>query len=157
MGILKRNVSAQSGRSAVTIVARGNRLQGELQVTGRLHVDGVLEGYVDASDDLAVGRQGVVRGTVRARQVTVNGTLEGELHCDSLHIEKGGRVSARVYSDELIVDPQASFVGERRMQQRAELPPGSDTEADDDCLEGLDYQLIDTLPDRITLSRGEDD
>lgn len=159
MGILKRNVSAQSSRTAVTIVARGNRMQGDLHLTGKLHVDGELEGRIESADDLAVGRQGVVRGTVRARQVTVSGVLEGELHCESLHIERGGRVSANVCSEELIIEPRASFVGERRTPAQAQLVhlEPEPEQKDSDCLEGLDYHLIDSLPDRITLAREGND
>ncbi len=160
MGILKRNVSAQSSRTAVTIVARGNQMQGELNLTGKLHVDGMLEGRIHSEDDLTVGRQGVVRGNIRARQVTVSGVLEGELYCESLHIEKGGRVHANVSSDELIIEPKASFVGERRThikpQARLVQLQSEQEQSDTDCLEGLDYHLIDSLPDKITLSRGDD-
>jgi len=157
LGILKRNVSAQSNRSAVSIIARGNQLTGDLSMTGRLHVDGVLEGALDLVDDLSVGRQGVVRGSVRAVQVTVSGALEGELYCESLHIERGGCVQGNVCCDELIIDPKASFIGERRMLPRAQLAH-LDSDADESpCLDGLDYQLIDSLPDRITLADNKED
>lgn len=160
MGILKRDVSAKSGRGAVTIIARGNSLKGDMQISGRVHVDGLLEGNVEVSDDVTVGRHGVVRGRLQARHVNVSGLVEGELSCASLHIERGGRVRAALCSDQLSIDPQGCFVGERRTQEtprleyRPEVEQGAVPERD--SLHALDFALIDSLPDRITLSPQED-
>lgn len=153
MGIIKRDVSAKSGRSAVTIIAQGNHFKGDTQVSGKMHVDGLFEGSIDSSDDISIGRHGCIRGRVRARNVTVSGTLEGDLICDQLHIERGGQVRATVCSDNLSIDPQGCFVGERRLQATPQLeyqpehtaPERTDTDT-------IDYSLIDSLPDRITLS-----
>ena len=161
MGILKRNVSAKSGRSAVTIIAQGNRFQGETSIVGKLHVDGEFEGSLDSSDDITVGRQGRVSGRIRAKAVNVSGTLEGMLVCESLHIERGGRVCANVHCTKLSIDPDGVFVGERQLLDPQWLPQDTavtrlDTEDDDGaCVEviDLDSALIDSLPDRITLSR----
>ncbi len=158
MGILKRNVSAKSVRSAVTIIAQGNHLSGDMRVSGKVHVDGVVEGRLETTDDVTIGRNGILRGCLRAEHVNVSGLLEGDLICTSLHIEKGGKVRANVCSDKLSIDPQGCFLGERRMQQttpRLEYQPddvGQDAAGGD----VLDYALFETLPDRITLSRQED-
>lgn len=158
MGILKRNVSAKSGRGAVTIIARGNSIAGEMRVNGKVHVDGCVDGRLEATDDVTIGRQGVIRGCLRARHVNVSGLLEGDLICTSLHIEKGGRVRGNVSSDTLSIDPQGCFVGERRVQTttpRLEYQPQAE-EGDEEPGEVFDHALIDTLPNRITLSRQED-
>ncbi|GAA0686962.1 hypothetical protein GCM10009104_11200 [Marinobacterium maritimum] len=158
MGILKRNVSAKSVRSAVTIIAQGNQLSGDMRVCGKVHIDGVVEGRLEVADDVTIGRQGVVRGCLVANHVNVSGLLEGDLICTSLHVERGGKVRANVCSDKLSIDPQGCFVGERRMQRstpRLEYHPDDSGKA---AIGGevLDYALFDTLPDRITLSRQED-
>ncbi|MBR9827356.1 MAG: polymer-forming cytoskeletal protein [Oceanospirillales bacterium] len=156
MGILKRDVSAKSGRGAVTIIARGNHLKGDMDVSGKIHVDGIFEGNIESADDITIGRHGVVRGRISARHVNVSGVLEGDLCCASLHIEKGGQVRAIVLSDYLSIDPQGCFLGERRLQHvpaQLEYHPVSSVAQDDDV---LDYALIGALPDRITLSREKD-
>src|SRR5690554_4438806 len=113
-----------------------------------MYVDGLFEGSIDSSDDISIGRHGCIRGRVRARNVTVSGTLEGDLICDQLHIERDDQVRATVCSDNLSIDPQGCFVGERRLQATPQLeyrPEHTDTDT-------IDYSLIDSLPDRITLS-----
>jgi cytoskeletal protein CcmA (bactofilin family) len=151
LGIIKRDVSAKSGRSAVTIIAQGNHFKGDTQVSGKMHVDGLFEGSVDSSEDISIGRHGCVRGRIKARNVTVSGVLEGELICDQLHIERGGQVRATVYSDNLSIDPQGCFVGERRLQVTPQLEYHPE-ETVREHSGSIDYSLIDSLPDRITLS-----
>jgi cytoskeletal protein CcmA (bactofilin family) len=151
LGIIKRDVSAKSGRSAVTIIAQGNHFKGDTQVSGKMHVDGLFEGNIDSSEDISIGRHGCVRGRIRARNVTVSGVLEGELVCDQLHIERGGQVRATVYSDNLSIDSQGCFVGERRLQITPQLEYHPE-EAVREKSGSIDYSLIDSLPDRITLS-----
>lgn len=156
MGIIKRNVSAKSGRSAVTIIAQGNRFHGETSISGKLHVDGCFEGSIDSSDDVSVGRAGVIRGQMRAHAVNISGLFEGDLICETLHIEKGGKVRGNVYCATLSIDPEGCFVGERRLQGEQRLTWEGQAEAVTQAAtlsveQAVD--LIDSLPDRITLSR----
>lgn len=162
MGIIKRNVSAKSNRSSVTIIAQGNRFHGETRVSGKMHVDGEFEGSIDSSDDISIGKSGRISGRVRAHAVNVSGELEGELICESLHIERGGRVCANVYCSTLSIDPDGHFVGERnlpgqlqRLTWEAEALHVEAEETADARELAIDLEsgLIDSLPDRITLSR----
>lgn len=159
MGIIKRDVSAKSGRSAVTIIAQGNHFKGDTQVSGKMHVDGLFEGNIDSSEDISIGRNGCIRGQVRARNLTVSGVLEGELVCEQLHIERGGQVRALVCSKSLSIDPEGCFVGERRLpeqeKQKQQLEYHRE-EAAEETPDRVDYGLIDSLPDRITLNGKED-
>ncbi len=121
-----------------------------MTVQGKVHVDGVIEGKIDANDDISIGKTGEVKGLVKARNVHVSGRLEGEVICDILYVEAGGKVRARVLSRQMSVDPKGCFQGERReqiqqvlaLQDAAEKPPEFGIEA------------IDSLPDRIVLGRG---
>ncbi|MBR9883733.1 MAG: polymer-forming cytoskeletal protein [Oceanospirillales bacterium] len=144
-------------------MAQGNRFHGETSISGKMHVDGEFEGSIDSSDDISIGKTGRICGRIRAHAVNVSGELEGELICDSLHIERGGRVCANVYCSTLSIDPDGTFVGERHLpgqQHRLtwdveartmpEPEPLSDAQ---DLVIDLETGLIDSLPDRITLSR----
>lgn len=157
MGILKKRSAVRAGRGAVTIIAEGNRVAGDLSIQGRLHVDGSVEGKIDSSDDISVGRHGRIKGHVKARELHVSGWLEGEVVCDALYVEAGGKVRARVLSQTLAVDPRGCFQGERRSPapetyalelqhdpQPQEQKPAHAVEF------GVD--AIDSLPDRIILA-----
>jgi cytoskeletal protein CcmA (bactofilin family) len=150
MGILKRNVSVKSGRGAVTIIAEGNRFTGDMTVQGKVHVDGVIEGKIDTNDDISIGKHGHVKGHIKARQVHVSGRLEGEVVCDVLYVEAGGKVRARVLSRQMSVDPRGCFQGERRVN----TPQVLALQEPADSVFEFGVEAIDSLPDRIVLGSG---
>lgn len=45
------------------------------------------------------------------------GLLQGEIHCDELSVENGGKVRGTVYSEHVVIEREGCFVGER--QRRA--------------------------------------
>lgn len=144
MGILKRDASAKAARSAVTIIAQGNKFSGEMNIVGKMHIDGLFEGTIASLDSISIGKRGEVRGQIRAHQINVSGLLEGEIHCEELHIESGGRVRGVVYSREMRIDRRGCFAGERHL-------PEPDTPAlQPPRREGLDA-LLEDLPATVRL------
>ena len=149
MGILKKSVSPKSNRSAITIIAEGNKFSGEMNIVGKMHIDGMFEGNINSLDDVSIGASGHVSGVIKAKHMTVTGLLEGEVICDELHIEKGGKVRATVLSKVMSIDPAGCFQGERRENASPVYPP----------VKAPDYEsgieAIDSLPDKITLKSPE--
>ncbi|WP_255856002.1 bactofilin family protein [Marinobacterium rhizophilum] len=121
-----------------------------MTVQGKVHVDGVIDGKIDSNDDISIGKFGEVRGLVKAKQVHVSGRLEGEVICDELFVEAGGKVRARVLSLQMSVDPKGCFQGERREQIQQVLAL---QEAPEKAFE-FGVEAIDSLPDRIVLGAG---
>lgn len=149
MGILKKSVPTQSGRSAITIIAEGNKFSGDMSIVGKMHIDGVFEGHISSLDNISVGKSGHLKGTIRAKHINVSGLIEGEIICDELHIERHGQVHATVLSKHMSIDASGSFLGERRQPHTAALP----------AIDGKGFESgveeIDSLPDRITLAAAD--
>ena len=151
MGFLKKDASVKSARSAITIIAEGNKFTGDMSVVGKMHIDGIFEGTIASLDTISVGTRGEIHGNIRAHQINVCGLLQGEITCDELHIEDGGRVRGTVFSEKMIVQPDGCFVGERYLKEQSSndlatntvLPVGAASEELAQTLEGL--------PDRVTL------
>ncbi len=123
-----------------------------MTVQGKVHVDGVIEGKIDANDDISIGKNGEVKGFVKAKQVHVSGRLEGEVICDVLFVEAGGKVRARVLSRQMSVDPRGCFQGERSEQIQQVLALQDLPEKNHE----FGVEAIDSLPDRIVLGAGRD-
>ena len=113
MGWFKRDATAKPPRAAVTIIARGNKLSGQMSLTGKLHIDGQFDGEISSLDSITIGRRGEVRGVIRAHQISVSGVLDAEVFCDELCIERDGRVRGVVHSRHLSIDKRGCFIGER--------------------------------------------
>lgn len=125
MGILTRAASAKSARSAVTIIAEGNKFTGEMSIVGKLHIDGIFEGNISSLDSISIGKRGAVHGNIRAHQINVCGLLQGEIHCDELSVENGGKVRGTVYSEHMVIEREGCFIGERRLKEGASAQEGA--------------------------------
>ena len=123
MGILKRNVSAKSAQSAITIIAEGNKFCGDMSIIGKMHIDGIFEGNVSSLDNISIGKTGHVRGLIKARAVDVCGLVE---------------------SKKMSIHPQGCFLGERRLKEVSALN-------DDKKKIETGMEAIDSLPDKVVL------
>lgn len=149
MGLITRDASSKSARGAVTIIAEGNHFSGQMDIIGKMHVDGDFEGKISSSDAISIGIRGNVQGTIKAQRINVCGLLEGEIHCDELTIEDGGRVRGVVYSDELIIEKKGCFVGERYLKEKSALLEDEESNQPE-RVQTLDTAFQD-LPNRVTL------
>jgi cytoskeletal protein CcmA (bactofilin family) len=72
-----------------TLIGPGTRIDGDVEFTGGLHVDGHINGNIRSRSGreglLSVSRQGCVEGSVTAADVVLNGVVKGD-------IEASGRV-----------------------------------------------------------------
>ena len=151
MGFLKKNVPAKSGAgnsSAITIIAEGNKFSGDTSIVGKMHIDGVFEGNISSLDNISIGKNGHVHGVIKANRISVCGLLEGEVVCDELEIDRGGKVVATVVSKVMAIHPEGNFIGERRMREVGNIEHTPQLES------GVD--AIDSLPDKVTLTGDEE-
>lgn len=73
-----------------TLIGSGTVLQGDLEFTGGLRVDGHIKGHVSAQDSnkgtLVLSESGVIEGDVSVPHVIINGTVNGNIS-SSGHVE----------------------------------------------------------------------
>jgi cytoskeletal protein CcmA (bactofilin family) len=66
-----------------TLIGRSARVQGDIEFSGGLHIDGCVNGNVrvvsGGSASLSVSEHGVIDGSVEAPQVVLNGTVNGDI------------------------------------------------------------------------------
>ena len=90
-----------------TLTFRG----GELSSDEDLVIEGTVEGKIaHQNHHLTIGKQGRVKANVRARLVTVYGTVEGDLHGDEgVHIAASARVIGNVTAPRVSLENGAQF------------------------------------------------
>ncbi|HUO96809.1 MAG TPA: polymer-forming cytoskeletal protein [Steroidobacteraceae bacterium] len=84
-----------------TLIGHGTRIEGNLVVTGGVHLEGFVKGNVTTSPDgtavLSIGPQGVVEGLVEVPRVVVHGEVRGDIRAkDKIELGAGARVSGNV-------------------------------------------------------------
>jgi cytoskeletal protein CcmA (bactofilin family) len=96
-----RKKSPISGRID-TLIARAARLQGDIEFSGGLHLEGTVIGHVRAVSNetatLWVSEQGIVEGSVDVPSVVLNGTVKGDVRSrDRVVIGTTARITGNVY------------------------------------------------------------
>ena len=72
----------RKAKDAITLVAAGTEIVGDVSFSGELHVYGKVLGNVSATDDVArltICAGGEIRGDVRVANVVVDGRIEGDI------------------------------------------------------------------------------
>ncbi|MEH6627385.1 MAG: polymer-forming cytoskeletal protein [Motiliproteus sp.] len=122
-----------------------------MNIVGKMHIDGIFEGTVASLDSISIGQRGEVHGNIRAHQISICGLLQGEVHCDELIIEDGGRVRGVVYCEQMVVHKKGCFIGERHLKEL-----GASSEPDllpsESSRSNQLARTLEELPDRITLA-----
>ena len=71
-----------------SVISEGFVFHGDIQSVGQLTVDGEITGSISV-DNLIIGVNGSVGGTVQAKTINVKGRLLGKVRCDDIVV--GGR------------------------------------------------------------------
>ena len=84
-----------------TLIGPGTRIDGNLIVTGGVHLEGYVKGNVTTSPDgsavLSIGPQGIVEGVVDVPRVVVHGEVRGDIRArDKVDLGAGAKVSGNV-------------------------------------------------------------
>lgn len=103
--------------SLETLVGQDSLIRGELISKGVVRLDGSVEGSVEA-DHLILGRSGIVKGDMSAREIVVDGTVEGNINAGEIvEIKKDGVVQGDIRTVKLVIAEGAFFSGHSYMQR----------------------------------------
>jgi cytoskeletal protein CcmA (bactofilin family) len=118
-----RNVT-QASTENTTLIAIGTSIKGDVQFSGRLHLDGKVEGALRGEGEqsvLSLSEHAVVTGEVHAPHIVINGTVAGDVTADErLELASKARVEGNVYYKLLEMSAGAQING--KMVHRAEPP-----------------------------------
>jgi cytoskeletal protein CcmA (bactofilin family) len=101
--MFKSKSSASS--SEPTVIGKGTMIQGTVKVSGRVQIDGHIDGTLVAEGHVSVGPTGMVIGEVYAEELAVGGRVEGKVNVKNhLHIAPGGTARGEMRYGSLQVD-----------------------------------------------------
>ncbi len=96
---------------------------GELSSDEDLIIEGTVEGKIaHHNHHLTIGKQGKVKADVRARLITVHGSIQGDLHGDEgVHISASAQVIGNVTSPRVSLENGARFQGSISTKEAANV------------------------------------
>lgn len=101
-----------------TVIAAGLRIQGQLTGSELVRIHGVVEGEVLVDGSVVIGAGGRVHGRVEARQVTVEGRLDGDLLAgEKAEVTASGQVDGDIEAPRVVIAEGAYFKGNVKMGQ----------------------------------------
>lgn len=122
-GTLRTETPSRLGKSLT--------FRGELKGGEDLTLDAQFDGTIELGDhNLVVGPQGRVHADIRAREITIEGNVQGNLHArDRLQIRKTGSVSGDLVAARIVIEDGAYFKGSIDIERAEEKPTRGDAAA----------------------------
>jgi len=98
----KPKSSSNASRNIDTLVGQNTRITGDVEFSGGLHIDGMVNGNIIANKSdkcvLRVSDRGVIEGNVNVPHVILNGTVKGDVVAhERIELGSSARVIGNVY------------------------------------------------------------
>jgi cytoskeletal protein CcmA (bactofilin family) len=110
-------------------IGKSVNIKGELSGSEDIYVDGQVEGSIQlAGNSLTVGPNGRVRANVTAKNVTVGGTLDGNIQAsERTELRKSAVVNGDVQTKRIAIEEGAYFKGKLEILTESRPQAGSGT------------------------------
>ena len=131
---------------AISIIASGMRVVGDISTEGTVRVEGEVEGTIRAGKAVVLGQGGRVDGHIVTKEAAIGGQVSGSITAsDRLELQKTcsveGEISTKV--EHLKLEEGARFAGQVSMiDEEAEAEIESLTSADDDVEEDEGEEIV---------------
>jgi len=97
----------------VAVIGAGMTIKGQVYSQEDLYVDGEVDGALELKEHcLTVGPNGKTHSSVRAREVVVLGSIQGDVEArDKIAIRKNGKLVGDIKTAGIVIDDGAYFKG----------------------------------------------
>lgn len=104
-----------------TIIGKKSKIDGDLNITGGLRIDGEITGNVMTDSFLTLSKNGFIKANVMARECLISGRVIGDVVVeDVLEIGETGRIDGSIKAGKLIINSGAVFNGNCLMTKEKE-------------------------------------
>ena len=114
---------ARMGRGSNTpvpsIISFGTKIKGNILGGDVIHIDGRLEGNI-VCEELIIGVRGQVLGQVKAKTLSLYGTLQGTAEADNVFIAGSARLIGDALHSSIAIEPGAYIEGRCVRAQKVE-------------------------------------
>lgn len=101
----------------VNLIGNGTKIIGDLNSTGDVRIDGILEGNLNIKAKLILGQTGKITGEIICKNADIDGTIEGKLKIEEvLFLSKTAKIMGDIVTGKLAIEPGAIFTGNCNME-----------------------------------------
>jgi len=108
-----RSYDAPATAGGAATIGKGVNVKGQILSREDLVIDGEVEGTVEAHDHrITIGPNGKVHAGVKAREIVVQGTIQGNVEAaDKIDIKKDARLVGDIRTARIVIEDGAYFKG----------------------------------------------
>jgi len=85
-----------------------------------LHVEGEIEGNINSSNLVSIGKSGIIKGELKADKLLINGKFIGKVEANVVEITKGGVLEGDIIIKDLIIEQGGVFEGTSKLKQKVD-------------------------------------
>ena len=91
-------------------IVSGTKIKGEVNSQSDFRIDGEVEGTIQTTGRVVVGKTGIIKGKVICTNADVEGTIQGTLQVqNTLSLKSTARIEGEVLVEKLAIEPGAVF------------------------------------------------
>lgn len=100
-------------------LSNGVAIKGSLKFASEFDIDCELEGTIDSTGKLNIGKNAKIRGEIRVGSVTLHGTVDGNVTAtERCELRAGCTLRGDIEAPRLVVDDDATFIGSAKITSR---------------------------------------
>ena len=118
----------------ITIISNGVKIEGKVNSSGSIRIDGKIQGDLTAQGNVTVGEQGDINGQIAANSITIGGKVVGTVNAkEKLILEAKASLKGDIIARILVIEAGAKFDGKSSMGNARETvvtppkPPAATT------------------------------
>ena len=107
--------NVQEGRLN-SILGKGCKFKGTIDVEGTLRIDSEFEGVVNCPETLVVGKTGVVKAEINVKNAVIGGKVVGNINAtNKIELQSGSHIEGDIRTHRLVIDEGVFFEGSCKM------------------------------------------
>jgi len=105
-----------------TIIADNCIIESNLNTAGNIKIYGKINGSIKVDGDVFIGETGVVLGKVDAKNLLLEGSVEGDVHCkNTLKLSSSAKLSGDAYVKHFSSEEGCLFAGKCIMEEMEKI------------------------------------
>ena len=103
-------MSRGSSTPVPCIISYDTKIKGDILGGDTIHIDGKLEGNI-LCNEVIIGTRGYILGDIRAKKLSVYGTVNGTIDTEELFVANNARLVGNSYYNKIALEPGAYVEG----------------------------------------------
>lgn len=103
-------MSRGSNTPVPSIISYDTKIKGDIWGGDTIHIDGKLEGNI-LCNEVIIGTRGYIMGDIKAKSLSVYGTVNGTIDTDSLFVANNARIIGNACYTTIAMEPGAYVEG----------------------------------------------